>query len=201
MEKLSINLLQAELLPEQAFWTLKRVVSIWVIVFLLMSAWMLLSQYQLKQLSDEFTVLNLQKKRQDNRLTELEKKISDNRTDPALEEELKVLKTLLAHKKVLLSQLTDSSTTYTAGFSTAMTELSQLHHRNISLQQVKMNTTDMTFIGLAKTPEAVPHWLAGFEQSTFLAGKSFLHFSLNENEQKMTEFAVSSRVLTPSQEE
>jgi hypothetical protein len=38
----------------------------------------------------------------------------------------------------------------------------------------------------------VPNWLSGFESSTFLSGKRFINFSLTENEQKLTEFVVSS---------
>jgi hypothetical protein len=40
----------------------------------------------------------------------------------------------------------------------------------------------------------VPAWLAGFENSLLLSGKSFSHFKLSENEQHMTEFTVSSKV-------
>jgi hypothetical protein len=39
----------------------------------------------------------------------------------------------------------------------------------------------------------VPAWLAKFERSKFLSGKSFINFSLNENAQKLTEFVVSSK--------
>ena len=50
----------------------------------------------------------------------------------------------------------------------------------------------MTFTGLARTPQAVPKWLAGFKQSKLLSGKAFVHFKLSKNEQNITEFVVSS---------
>ncbi len=137
-------------------------------------------------------LVSQQKKVQEARLSSLEKRVSQNKANPQLVQELENLKALLTNKKNLHTQLTDSSTTYAAGFSMAMTELSQLHHRDISLQQVKMNNTFMTFAGIARKPEAVPKWLAAFEQSTFLAGESFTHFSLSENEDSSTQFVVSS---------
>jgi hypothetical protein len=75
-----------------------------------------------------------------------------------------------------------------------MTELSMMHHKDISLQHVNITYQDLTFSGVARTPEAVPAWLAKFETSKFLSGKSFINFSLNENEEKLTAFLVSSKV-------
>jgi len=74
-----------------------------------------------------------------------------------------------------------------------MNELAQLHHQDIRLQTININNDNMTFSGLALTPEAVPAWLAGFENSLLLSGKSFSHFKLSENEQNITEFMVSSK--------
>jgi hypothetical protein len=50
----------------------------------------------------------------------------------------------------------------------------------------------MTFTGLARNPQAVPAWLAGFQKSRLLSGKAFVQFKLNKNEQNVTEFVVSS---------
>ncbi|WP_085284422.1 PilN domain-containing protein [Colwellia chukchiensis] len=73
-----------------------------------------------------------------------------------------------------------------------MAELAALHNKNISLEKVNIGPGSMTFSGIARTPDAVPNWLSGFESSTFLSGQRFLSFSLTENERKLTEFVVSS---------
>ena len=77
-----------------------------------------------------------------------------------------------------------------------MTELSSMHHKDISLEHVNITSLDLTFAGVARSPESVPAWLAKFEHSHFLSGKSFINFTLNENEQKLTEFVVSSKTDT-----
>ena len=99
---------------------------------------------------------------------------------------------MIANKQHLHQQLTDPAQTYSAGFSSAMAELAELHNNNISLQSVNIGNGNMTFTGIARTPDAVPNWLSGFESSTFLSGKRFINFSLTENEQQLTEFVVSS---------
>ncbi len=201
MQKLSINLLRAELIPEQPLWTLKRVLSVWLAALVLMIFWGVIVHYQLESTESQLALLSQETAKTDTKLADLEQRVAQNKADALLQEKLATLKLLLQNKTMLHEQLTDASSTYAAGFSQAMTELSQLHHNDISLQQVKMNAKQLTFSGLAKTPEAVPAWLAAFESSTFLSGQFFRHFSLSENEQKITQFTVSSNNELNSAEE
>ena len=196
MKKLTINLLQAELIPEKPLWTLKRVVFVWGAAFVLMFAWVFYSNFQLSQQTFEFNQANEQKQKNETLQAELELRVSQNRADTLLQEKLATLKLLLVNKKTLHKQLTDTSSTYAVGFSKAMTELSELHHQDVSLQKVHMNKSIMTFSGIARKPEAVPTWLAAFDNATFLSGQSFKHFSLSENEDAVTQFTVSSQRLS-----
>lgn len=194
MAKNSINLLQAELLPKQAAVTLPRVVLLWSVVFLFMLSWTFLNQYQVSTLSVKHVELSQTKSKKTKLLAQLQDKIKANRASSKVIEELALLKSFLKNKNVLLKELTDPTHTSVAGFASSMTELSMMHHKDISLQHVNITYQDLTFSGLARTPEAVPAWLAKFETSKFLSGKSFINFSLNENEEKFTEFLVSSKV-------
>jgi len=190
--KYSINLLQADLLPAKALWTLNRVVTLWIITLVVMLVLIFITQWQVNNLAAEFKVINAQNISQTSQLTNLELAISKNRQDTALLTQLSTIKLVIANKEHLHKQLTDPTKTYSAGFSSAMAELAALHNKNISLQRVNIGNGNMTFSGIARTPDAVPNWLSGFESSTFLSGKRFINFSLIENEQKLTEFVVSS---------
>ncbi|ARD43953.1 PilN domain-containing protein [Colwellia sp. PAMC 21821] len=192
MAKYSINLLQADLLPAKALWTLNRVVTLWIITLVVMLVLIFITQWQVNNLAAEFKVINAQNISQTSQLTNLELAISKNRQDTALLTQLSTIKLVIANKEHLHKQLTDPTKTYSAGFSSAMAELAALHNKNISLQRVNIGNGNMTFSGIARTPDAVPNWLSGFESSTFLSGKRFINFSLIENEQKLTEFVVSS---------
>ncbi len=184
--------MQDELMPQQPLLSLARVIGLWCFAAIVMIAWIVYTQMTISKLSDEQAKLNAEKQATDSYLAELEQKVSENKADALLEEKLETVKLLLANKKALHQQLTNVASTYTAGFSSAMTELSNLHHQDISLEQVKIIQNQMLFSGVAKQPDAVPLWLAGFEKSTFLSGQSFSHFSLSENEDKVTQFTVSS---------
>jgi hypothetical protein len=193
MAKNSINLLQADMLPEQPLVTLPRVVMLWSVVFLVMLSWAYLNDYQATKLAFKQQELLRIKTNQDTLLAQLQDKVKENRADAKVIEELAMLKMFLKNKSVLLGELSDPSHTSVAGFAASMTELSSMHHKDISLQYVNITHQDLTFSGVARTPDAVPAWLAKFESSKFLSGKSFINFSLNENEQELTEFLVSSK--------
>lgn len=191
--KYSINLLQPELLPEKVLLTLPRVVLLWVTAFTLMLAWGILTSFQHQALQEELTVLKKEKVKQDKLLANLTTQLTSRKVDNHLVEKLDTIKLLINKKKALHEKLTNPNKTYVAGFAIAMNELAQLHHKDIRLQSININNDNMTFSGLALTPEAVPAWLAGFENSLLLSGKLFSHFKLSENEQQMTEFMVSSK--------
>ena len=192
--KYSINLLQPELLPEQVLITLPRVVLVWIAAFTLMLGWAIVTDLQQQTLQEKRNVLQKAKVKQDELLASLTSQLTSRRVDRQLVDKLATIKLLMRNKQALHEKLTNPNKTYTSGFAIAMTELAQLHHQDIRLQTININNDNMTFSGVALTPEAVPEWLAGFENSLLLSGKSFSHFKLSENEQHMTEFTVSSKV-------
>lgn len=192
--KYSINLLQPELLPEKILLTLPRVVLLWVAAFTLMLGWGIATDFQYQSLQNKLNVLQKEKAKQDKLLVSLTTQLTSRKVDRKLADQLATIKLLMDNKKALHEKLTNPNKTYVAGFATAMNELAQLHNQDIRLQTININNDNMTFSGLALTPEAVPAWLAGFENSLLLSGKLFSHFKLSENAQHVTEFTVSSKV-------
>jgi cell division protein FtsL len=191
--KNTINLLQAELLPKQALLTLKRVVISWAAVALVLLLGIFISQYQLHQHQNELAQLTNTNTAQKSKLIDLEEKVIKHKPRQQLVSQLTTLKLLIANKKNLHRELTNSNSTYVAGFAQAMTDLSLMHSKDISLQQVNITHDEMTFVGMARSPESVPAWLAQFEISSVLSGKSFSHFSLVENDSDYLDFVVSTK--------
>lgn len=192
--KYSINLLQPELLPEKVLLTLPRVVTAWCLALLVMVGWAIETNYKQQSLKEKLTVLQQENNKYTNQLETFSAQLSARKVDSQLADRLSTIKLLMGSKQALHTKLTNPNITYVAGFATAMDELAQLHHQDIRLQTININNEDMTFSGLALTPEAVPAWLAGFENSVLLSGKSFSHFKLSENKENITEFMVSSKI-------
>ncbi len=190
--KHSINLLQAELFPETPLLTLSRVVGVWFCLLVFMFIWAVVTEFNYSKSMVKYDGL-LKEKQQKTKLTkELELQIKNRQVSPVLMQNLSTLKLVMQHKGKLLNKLTDSSETFAGGFVMAMNDLSQMHHKDIRLQSININASAMTFTGLARTPQAVPAWLAGFNKSALLSGKAFVNFKLAKNEQDITEFIVSS---------
>jgi cell division protein FtsL len=190
--KNTINLLQAELLPKQALLTLKRVVISWGVIVLVLFLGIFISQYQLYQNQAQLKQITKVNAEQKNKLADLEYRVSQHKPKQQLVSKLATLKLLIANKKNLHRELTNTNSTYVAGFAQAMTDLSLMHSKDISLQQVSISHDEMTFSGMARAPESVPAWLAQFESSSVLSGKVFSHFSLTENDSDYLDFVVST---------
>lgn len=191
-EKLNINLLQPELLPEKIFLTLPRVVAVCCLVLAVMFGWALKINYTQHSLKERLTVLKQENNQYTTQLDTLTAQLAARKVDSQLTDKLATIKLLMSNKQAVYAKLTDPNKTYVAGFAGAMDDLAKLHHQDISLENININNDHMTFSGLALTPEAVPEWLAGFENSVLLSGKSFSRFKLSENEKNITEFMVSS---------
>lgn len=190
--KHSINLLQAELFPKQALLTLKRVVLSWFLLVITMISAVIFTQYQITVRSNELVVIENIKNKQNQLVSQLENQLREHKPDSELANKLATLKLLITNKNALYKELTNENSTYVAGFAKAMTDLSDMHSTNVSLQRVVINHDQMTFSGMAKSPESVPAWLAQFESSTVLSGKVFSHFRLSENDSNYTDFVVST---------
>jgi len=190
--KHSINLLQAEIFPEKALLTLSRVVAIWFSLLLLMVIWAVVTELNYKQSAKKHDDLLRDKKQSQQLAKQLETELKNRQVSPVLQEKLKTLKLVMQHKGALLNRLTDSNETFAGGFVMAMNDLSAMHHKDIRLQTISINLQHMSFTGLARNPQAVPAWLAGFKDSRLLSGKAFINFKLFKNEQDITEFVVSS---------
>jgi Tfp pilus assembly protein PilN len=190
--KKSINLLQAELFPEQPLLTLSRVVSAWLGLMAVMVIWAVVTEVNYKQSGAKYDALLIDKQQKQKRVQELESQLKNRQVSPVLMNNLGTIKLVMQHKDALLDKLTDSNETFAGGFVMAMNDLSAMHHKDIRLQTISINAKDMSFTGLARNPQAVPAWLAGFKTSHLLSGKAFVQFKLAKNEQNITEFVVSS---------
>lgn len=190
--KFTVNLLGPELLPERKLLTLTNVAVLWVVVLIIMLSTSFLTGIQANKLENENRKIITENRDAKNQVAQLEKEIQNRRVDSRLQARLDVLKTAMANRSALHQQLTDTSKAHVAGFSTAMTELADNHHKEISLERVVIKNDEMTFAGLARKPEAVPAWLAGFQNTKLLSGKAFVNFKLEENANKVTTFVVSS---------
>jgi len=190
--KHNINLLQAELFPETPLLSLTRVVTVWGGLLVFMVIWAVVTEISYTQSAATYDGL-IQEKQQKTKLVQsLETQLQNRKVSPALITNLKAIKLVMRHKDALLHKLTDSNETFAGGFVMAMNDLSAMHHKDIRLQSISINSSDMSFTGLARNPQAVPAWLAGFKKSRLLSGKSFVQFKLTENEDNIIEFVVSS---------
>ncbi|NMP31922.1 PilN domain-containing protein [Thalassotalea sp. M1531] len=193
MLKPSINLLQAELLPEKTFFTLKNVVIIWCVSLLLMISLSGYSQWKAADLANQVAQLDRENSQYKKQSQALQTQLANHKADSGLLAELATLKSLAHNKRFLYSHLTNTDYSYIGGFAAAMTEFSDLHSKDISLEHIVIKQNELLFSGIARNPNAVPEWLEKFEHSKVLSGKLFQQFKMSEREKdNLVTFTVSS---------
>lgn len=193
MIKSSINLLQPELMAKKPFFTLRNVVIIWGLVLAFMVAIAGYSQWHLQTLQTKVNRLEQQNQQLKAQSETLQQQLARHKPSSRLQAELDTLKALITNKKYLHRHLTNTDYSYIGGFASAMAELSALHHKDISLQHITIGESSMSFSGVARNANAVPSWLANFEQSQVLSGKTFQQFQMSEQQNsKLIAFSVSS---------
>lgn len=192
ISKNTVNLLQPELFPEAPLLTLSRVVVIWIATLVLMIVWAVITHMNYSDSAQKYAGLSQENKKVLSTSQALEAKLTNRKISTELVNRLNTLQLVMQHKDALHSKLTDSNETFAGGFVMAMNDLSAMHHKDIRLQTISINFADMSFTGVARNPQAVPAWLAGFQKSRLLSGKSFGQFKLSQNEQGITEFVVST---------
>jgi len=190
--KTTINLLQPELLPERQLLTLQNVAVGWVLALIVVVGASFYLTWEEQSLASEKKQLTAEKRQLAQTMESLQAQLAKHKVSSNLLAKREQLKIIVTNKNALLAQLTNKDKTEVTGFAQAMTELANFHSRDISLQSATFNTSQISFTGIAKTPDAVPQWLSGFENSVLLSGQHFNHFQLVENDENYTEFSVSS---------
>ncbi len=192
--KYTVNLFHKNLLPKKPFINLTRVIVFWFFILCCTLAWAFYLSVQSSDLLIEQKKLSTQENELKQLSLELENKIKNSKLDPILQNKLSAIKMLIANKRGLHAHLTNVKSVNSQGFSSAMTELSKYHYKDISLQQFSILPDGITFTGLAKSPEAIPLWLTGFEKSDFFSGRKFSQLSMSENENQQTVFSISALI-------
>lgn len=190
--KRTINLLQPELIPEKPLLTIKRMLMVWGVVFALMIAISVLTNMQDQRLLAEVAALTEVNQQHANRIAQLESQLANHKPDAKLTSKLEKSKVIFQNKSNIYNQLTNTTDSYISGFSFAMKELADLHSKNVSLNKIYIDADKMIFAGFARKAESVPSWLANFERSEVLSGKTFGHFSLAETEGNYLMFSVQT---------
>jgi len=175
---------------------LPRVVGVWGIALIVMFALSYFTGIQVESLSAKNQTLSQSVKNNEKQVEMLEKQVAAKKADPQLVMQLDSLKLIMLNKKALHNHLTNKNLTNVKGYSSTMSELSQYHHRDVSLTNVQIDSQNVTMSGIARTPEDVPEWLTGFKDSPSFKGQKFKQFKLTENENKITEFKVSSAMAS-----
>ncbi|MEX1222888.1 MAG: PilN domain-containing protein [Idiomarina sp.] len=200
--KTAINLYVAELRPVQQRFTLKLTLLVlagWLAVLVL--ATIVLSYAESSQ-QEQVTELNRQVSQQRAVVTELNEALQQRRGDPKIQQQLDLTRAEIERGQQLLGSLKQQQRQHQTSFAMLLTDLADITHGQLWLQDIVMEQGHLTLRGYATKAAALPAWMADFSGQPTLQNRQFAVFELRtEDKAQGLAFTISSAAATTAETE
>ncbi|PKH05154.1 MSHA biogenesis protein MshI [Moritella sp. Urea-trap-13] len=122
----------------------------------------------------------------------LSDKVARHVQNPALEQQLALLKTRLKYRDELLVQLSKLAQVQTSGFAILMSDLALQRDKDIRLNQIRLAGSSMTLKGIARNHDAIPRWIGKFSAGKSLQGREFSQLNITRNDDDIIAFTLTN---------
>jgi Tfp pilus assembly protein PilN len=126
----------------------------------------------------------------------LSDKVARHVQNPALDQQLALLKTRLQYRDELLVQLSKLAQVQTSGFAILMSDLALQRDKDIRLNQIRLAGSSMTLQGIARNHDAIPRWIGKFSAGKSLQGREFSQLNITRNEDDIIAFTLTNSPIT-----
>jgi Tfp pilus assembly protein PilN len=123
----------------------------------------------------------------------LSDKVARHVQNPALEQQLALLKTRLKYRDELLVQLSQLAEVQSSGFAILMSDLALQRDKDIRLNQIRLAGSSMTLQGIARNHDAIPRWIGKFSAGKSLQGREFSQLNISRNEDDVIAFTLTNK--------
>lgn len=189
----SVNLYPNHLKPKKEYFTLNNVIGAWVLICAIMLGTYGYYSYEQSQLSIELSLQQKQANQLSNQANGLKQKLENHKPTPEKVAAINRLKTEIAAKRSALSTVGEYDQSQQVGYSGVMSALAKLGRRDISLQEITMDTNSLNLKGVARNASVVPNWISQFKNELNLVGRSFDKLIIGRNEQDIVTFELHTR--------
>lgn len=194
--KTRVNLYTQALRPKSERFTLTQALVASACALLLMSLFIIKSEHENSKLTDKVEFSKTQLTELENEIETLSDKVARHVQNPALDQQLALLKARLQHSDALVSQLGNSAIVQASGFSLLMSDLALLRDKDISLNQIHLAGENMVLTGIARNHDAIPRWINKFSASKSLQGREFSQLKISRNDNDIIAFSLTNKPIT-----
>lgn len=192
MMKTRVNLFTQEFKPKKEKLNLLHASSIFGVVFVLMLGLIVSAHYDEQQLISELDKQNNVLEQLESENNELNAQLEQHIENPVLRQQLAGINNKLRYQQDILSVLGQLSAVQNSSFSVLMDDLARLRDDDLRLQTIRLSADTMTLEGIAREHEAIPRWVAQFEQGSSLKNREFTSLNIGRNAEDIITFKLTN---------
>ena len=191
--KTRVNLYTQAFRPKKERFTLAQGLVIIVSATLLMLTLTVLSENDITASATKVNNVKQQVATLESEVDVLSDKVARHVQNPALEQQLALLKTRLKYRDELLVQLSQLAEVQSSGFAILMSDLALQRDKDIRLNQIRLAGSSMTLQGIARNHDAIPRWIGKFSAGKSLQGREFSQLNISRNEDDVIAFTLTNK--------
>ena len=194
--KTRVNLYTQAFRPKKERFTLGHSVAIVIGAILLMLTLTIWSANDITTAEAEVSKAKSQVEALENEVDVLSDKVARHVQNPALAQQLELLKTRLKYRDELLVQLSKLAEVQSSGFAILMSDLAQQRDKDIRLNQIRLAGSSMTLQGIARNHDAIPRWIGKFSAGQSLQGREFSQLNISRDEDDIIAFTLTNQPIS-----
>ncbi|MFT5806942.1 MAG: Tfp pilus assembly protein PilN [Moritella dasanensis] len=194
--KTRVNLYTQAFRPKKERFALTHALLIISSSLLLMLTLTVMSENENSALTQQVNNVKQQVATLETEVDVLSDKVARHVQNPALEQQLALLKTRLQYRDELLVQLSKLAQVQTSGFAILMSDLALQRDKDIRLNQIRLAGSSMTLQGIARNHDAIPRWIGKFSAGKSLQGREFSQLNITRNEDDIIAFTLTNSPIT-----
>jgi len=191
--KTRVNLYTQAFRPKKERFTLAQGLVIIVSAILLMLTLTVLSENDITASAAKVNNVKQQVATLESEVDVLSDKVARHVQNPALEQQLALLKTRLKYRDELLVQLSQLAEVQSSGFAILMSDLALQRDKDIRLNQIRLAGSSMTLQGIARNHDAIPRWIGKFSAGKSLQGREFSQLNISRNKDDVIAFTLTNK--------
>lgn len=193
MIKTRVNLYTQAFKPKKEKLNLTHACAIFGAVLVIMFGFIVSAYYDEQQLISELDKQHLLLEQLESENDELNAQLSQHIENPVFRQQLTSINKKLQYQQDILSVLTGLAAVQNSSFSVLMDDLARLRDDDLRLQAIQLSADTMTLKGIAREHEAIPRWVAQFEQGSSLKNREFTSLNIGRNDDDIITFLLTNK--------
>ncbi|EGN74910.1 Fimbrial assembly protein (PilN) [Idiomarina sp. A28L] len=188
--KHTINLFQQDLIPEEQWLTLSKVLIVIAVLCGLLGIWkaglMVQANGIESQVAEQRVVLNEQQQQ----LATLSEQLRLQAPNPVLQADVGRLENQIATRQYLLAEFQRRGQIKQHDYAGLLTDLALLHRDGVWLTRIHQDRDQLNLHGHAVNASILPQWMQSFKESTVLSERRFNMVELKRDNRELLSFVL-----------